>query len=321
MGESAGAASVGFYLLKPETQNLFKRAILQSGSPLMMSAGFHNAPIMMETVAHELNCSYTPRGGDRYAKFNKGTYECLRNASVEELQKVTEKILSTGKSTGFTPIIDDDIFIDHPYDSMRMNKYGIQKELLIGSNTNEGAVFMTYLFTELFPLRKPLPKTLTVENLKKLVSEKIPKEKLSKDGPMIDSLFEFVFDNVTNDDSEMIAQKLDYFFGEISFLCENIALIDSFTQEEEQTGEANDDEEEKETEVKRKEEGRKVYNYEFRKKPSSIKIMPWSKRATHADEMHFTFGRPLLFPNEYTNEEIQLSRNVMADWASFAKYG
>jgi len=33
-GESAGAASVGYHLLSPGSDNLFQRAILQSGSPL-----------------------------------------------------------------------------------------------------------------------------------------------------------------------------------------------------------------------------------------------------------------------------------------------
>ena len=33
-GESAGAASAGYHLLSPSSDNLFRRAILQSGSPL-----------------------------------------------------------------------------------------------------------------------------------------------------------------------------------------------------------------------------------------------------------------------------------------------
>lgn len=321
MGESVGATAIGFHLLSPLSRNLFKRAILQSGSPLSfgMSMGFNNAPITMEMAAHELNCSYIPRGGDRYAKFNKDTYECLRNASVEEILEVHKKISSTGKSTGFHPIMDDDFFIDHPYDSMRMNKYGNQKELLIGTNTNEGAVFLTSVLTEFFPLRNPLAENLTLDNLKECFMKKIPEKSIQKMRPMIDSMFRFIFDNVANDDRKMIAEKFDYFMGDNTFLCPNIALIDSYTQEEETTEEEND-EEEKEKEVNKK-EGRKIYNYEFRKKPSQAKLMPWSMGAAHTQEMHFTFGRPLLFPNEYTNEEIQLSRNVMADWASFAKYG
>lgn len=321
MGESAGATAIGFHLLSSLSKNLFKRAILQSGSPLSfgMLIGFNNAPITMEMVAHELNCSYTPRGGDRYAKFNKDTYECLRNASVEEISEVNKKIMASKKSTGFHPIMDDDFFIDHPYDSMQMNKYGDQKELLIGSNTNEGAIFLASAVSDFFPLRNPLPENLTLDNLKDFFSKQIPEKFIQKMGPMIDTVFQFIFDNVENDDRKMIAEKLDYILGDTAFLCPNIALIDSYTQEEERTEEESE-EEEKETEVKKK-EGRKIYNYEFRKKPSQAKLIPWSMGATHTQEMHFTFGRPLLFPDEYTNEEIQLSRDVMADWASFAKYG
>ena len=35
MGESAGGASVGYHMISPLTRDLFHRAIIQSGSPLM----------------------------------------------------------------------------------------------------------------------------------------------------------------------------------------------------------------------------------------------------------------------------------------------
>lgn len=42
---------------------------------------------------------------------------------------------------------------------------------------------------------------------------------------------------------------------------------------------------------------------------------------TGSDELVYTFGHPLRFPDRYTGAEIDLSKRTMSVWASFTRTG
>ena len=64
-----------------------------------------------------------------------------------------------------------------------------------------------------------------------------------------------------------------------------------------------------------------VYQYYFNHRSS---VHPWPKwmNVLHGDEINFVFGEPLNTTHfSYTEEEKQLSRDMMTTWANFAKTG
>lgn len=301
MGESAGAISVGFHMLSPLSRRLFKRAILQSGSPLTpaMMIGHENGPIYFEKVADALDCPYISRRSNKYATFNEETFQCVRNVSTMKLLELQTKIATSKRSTGFHPTVDGEFFPEHPYHLIQSSSYGPQHEILLGTTANEGAMFMTFGLPDIFPAHAELPKNLTQEMIMEKLSQKAPEGFQENSKTYLKYMFDFMLGGIPTGNGTIIAAKMDQYLGESMFLCPNIALIDSFT----------------------KIKDREAYYYQFKPRPSRAKHYSWVKGALHAEEIQFVFGKPLLEPNEYTKAEVYLSREIMADWAHFARYG
>jgi acetylcholinesterase len=68
------------------------------------------------------------------------------------------------------------------------------------------------------------------------------------------------------------------------------------------------------------ETGNNVYMYHFAQQST---ISPWPRwsGAMHADEIVFLFGQPLNVSYGYSQAEIELSKQMMAYWANFARTG
>lgn len=65
----------------------------------------------------------------------------------------------------------------------------------------------------------------------------------------------------------------------------------------------------------------KIFYYRFMPKASSRKTMIWANGATHSEEIQFVLGYPLLNNDDYTAEEMKLSKEMMKYWTNFARYG
>lgn len=301
MGESAGAISVGFHMLSPLSRRLFKRAILQSGSALTpsMMIGHENGPIYLEKVADALDCPYLSRRNNKYATFNSETFDCIRNASTMKLLELQTKIALSRRSTGFHPTVDGDFFPEHPYHLTHSSAYGPQHEILLGTTANEGAIFMTLGLPDIFPANAELPKNLTQNMIMDKLSQKAPEGFQENSRTYLKYVFDFMFGGLPSGNGSMIAARMDHILGNSLFLCPNTILVDTFT----------------------KIKGRQAFYYQFNPRPSRAKHYSWVKGALHAEEIQFVFGRPLTDPTQYTKQEIELSREIMADWSHFARYG
>lgn len=301
MGESAGAISVGFHMMSPLSRRLFKRAILQSGSPLTpaMMIGHENGPIYTEKVADILDCPYLSRRNNKYATFSEETFECLRNASAFKLLEIQTQIATSRRSTGFHPTVDGEFFTDHPYHLTHSSSYGPQHEILLGTTANEGAMFMTFGLPDIFPAHAQLPKNLTQDMIMERLSQKAPEGFRQNAKSYLKYMFDFMFGGIPTGNGSIIAAKMDQMLGNSMFLCPNIALVNTFTRLKD----------------------RRAFYYQFNPRPSRAKHYSWVKGALHAEEIQFIFGKPLIEPKEYTKVEGKLSRQIMADWAHFARYG
>lgn len=85
--KNLGGISAGYHLISPISRDLFQRAIMQSGSPLVptMLIGTETGPIKLEMLLNITNCPYLPRKNqtEKYVTFTETTFTCLRNLPVE----------------------------------------------------------------------------------------------------------------------------------------------------------------------------------------------------------------------------------------------
>lgn len=138
-GESAGAISTCALMGAPLADDLFHKAIMQSGNCTLFSViegeGLPGVPGVFEfgeQIAAEVGCG---EAEDRLA--------CLREAPAEDLVDVLEagallNILDTGAPLGWT--IDGVVLPQMPYDRIRAGE-APERPVIAGSNGNEGFIF------------------------------------------------------------------------------------------------------------------------------------------------------------------------------------
>lgn len=310
IGESAGGISAGFHMISNHSQSFFKRAILQSGSPLTMSIfGVDSGPLSLEKVAERLSCPYTSRKitGTKYSLFHSRTYECLRDADAQTLRKVERDLMHERKSFGFTPTLDDDFFSNgtHSLEFLKSSNgtfspfHKNHKQILLGSNGGEGASFLTRVFPSLFPSRSALPSNLSYDAIIQRITRLAPgREKEIK----------VLFDSAIHEDDKQspleIAMKLSHVFRDLAFVCPNLLFMDSFLKAGSQVGDK-----------------RTAFLYLFNVRPQKDRRIPWSKSALHTEEIPFVFGYPFTHKSKYAEAERKLSLRIMRYWTNFAKFG
>ncbi|KAH9491597.1 hypothetical protein Btru_030996 [Bulinus truncatus] len=135
-GESAGAVSVGFHLLSPMSQNLFKYAIMQSSAPVA-KWNIQDRDLAKSTslkLAKLLNCTSENATGDM---------NCLYFASPEAIIQQANFI---------TPIVDGQFLPDHPEKMLSRGEVK-NTSVMLGVNKNEGYYFNVYWWhSTMFPL-------------------------------------------------------------------------------------------------------------------------------------------------------------------------
>ncbi|XP_021237899.1 acetylcholinesterase-like, partial [Numida meleagris] len=110
-GESAGAASVGLHLLSARSRPLFRRAVLQSGSPNgpWATVGAAEGRRRAASLGRALGC---PEGNGNETEL----IACLRRKEPAELVE-GEALVSPPQSVfrfAFVPVVDGDFLVDSP---------------------------------------------------------------------------------------------------------------------------------------------------------------------------------------------------------------
>jgi len=290
MGESAGAASVSLHLLSPLTRPLFNQAIMQSASALAPWAvvskreGQHRSLRLAELMG-------CPHDGHNV----RASIDCLRKADphkivLKEWDGITHGF--TGGIGVFVPIVDGAFLDESPGRAMRLEKFK-KTNILLGSNKDEGNYFILYFFPKMFPREKEDEVMITRENFLHAIREAYPlSNKLQR------KALEFEYTNWINPDDPVKNRiAVDRFTGDWQFTCPVVDFAHRYA-----------------------ETGNNVYMYHFMQQST---VSPWPKwsGAMHADEIAFLFGQPLNVSHGYSKQEIELSRQMMAYWANFAKTG
>ncbi|XP_054155665.1 carboxylesterase 5A-like [Oppia nitens] len=299
-GESAGAMSIGYHMLSPLSQQLFHRAIMESGDPLVpfiMAAKHTHTQAVVDLIHHNNN--------NNMEIIDDGL-ECIRQTNSRQLQDISETVSKKFKEQIFLPVVDNDLLVGHPQDLVNNQslKYSIN-EILIGTNAVEGADFAA-----LGPLGKywhndTIDQNFTKHAIDDLVNQSVPEmyQNLAKEA------LGFAFDGLDQQNTTQLWTRYIQLVGDIIFVCP-----DQF---------AGDDTANTDGGVVTRNR-RTVYYYQFKHKPRHISSGPkWATGAVHADEIAFVFGYPLVVSDEsvYTREERQLSRQMMTVWTNFAKTG
>lgn len=143
-GESAGGGSVSAHLLSPMSRNLFKRAILQSGS---LNAPWSFVPTDIarryaKEIVHSVGCDeHLPDGSDDIpAIMNCMRYTDARNISRNQMMGLSEAIFP------WVPTVDGTFLNDTPVNLLKNGNFS-DKEILAGSTRDEGTIFsLTHTF-------------------------------------------------------------------------------------------------------------------------------------------------------------------------------
>ena len=126
-GESAGGISVGILASSPAAKGLFQRAISESGGAVAPTRG------SLKTAEAQ--------GKAFLSKLGAEDIKAARALSAETIQQAVK-----GGMGGFWPVADGVTVMENPYGLFEAGKFN-DTPVLIGTNSNEGRLFMTQKMT------------------------------------------------------------------------------------------------------------------------------------------------------------------------------
>ncbi|XP_047495001.1 venom carboxylesterase-6-like [Penaeus chinensis] len=137
-GESAGGASVHYHVLSPMSKNLFKRAIMQSGTSLCPWALREDHREVLTKLIPLFNCS----GGDHTSGSldSAATVACLKKVPADKLTSVQLAFnVWNGNPTVMLPRVDGEFLPDHPAVLLRQGNFH-KVDLIFGITKHEGEI-------------------------------------------------------------------------------------------------------------------------------------------------------------------------------------
>nr|ANQ45784.1 AChE4 [Pardosa pseudoannulata] len=286
-GQSAGGIAIGMFCVSPLTRGMFRRVILQSGSPANLDGEDNNLDFRMsQRLAEAVGCA---EDENSLADDPERVVECLRNVDVFELSR-TFSALGGNTSRLTYPRFGDELLPQNPRKAIANGVFGAV-DVLIGTNSGDGALIITNSMTEVFGFfgeKDPqINRTFGTSIIKKQFQEFV--------APC--SVVNQYLGGVNDDDFNAIRQQVFMATGDYERTCPATYFAESFAKK-----------------------GVRAYYYFFTHRPSPSPFAPWML-ASHFDETPFVFGYPLRYRRNYTLRERTLSRRMIQAWTAFAKTG
>ncbi|XP_006825267.1 butyrylcholinesterase isoform X2 [Saccoglossus kowalevskii] len=284
-GESAGAISVGVHLFS--SQNLFRRAILQSGNVFFPESivTYDRSEKLALTMTDNLGCGLNYLSNETVD--NTKILECFNSKSTEEIvlaQYVDDVRIPT------PGVVDGTFLKDSPLNLLKDGLYE-STEILIGDNLNEGTWFLPYMAPQYFSLdQKPILNHTTFEEFIEFY--------FSMANALTHAAISFEYTNwlEPENSADLVAGASDV-VGDFLITCPTDETAKLYSQY-----------------------GNDVYRYLFSELASNTPWLDWYG-VLHGDEIPFVFGTPLYPENGFSDSEKVLSREMMKYWANFAKTG
>ncbi|CAG5119696.1 unnamed protein product [Candidula unifasciata] len=292
MGESAGAVSVGIFLLCDLCRGYFQRAILQSGAP--------NAKwgVLPKEVMKKRSELFAKSVGCDQDTDHDYLVKCLRSIVYNATIALKEHDISEGIiQFPFVPVVDGVLLRQDPAQLLRSGNFK-KTPLLLGSNENEGTFFIVYLLP-LFNLKNP--PAISGSTYLNLMTSKMFKyypyypQKLNQFG--LEAIMFYYRDWLNPENYDALSRSIDRAVSDSYFVCPVNELARTYAKH-----------------------NMPVYYYWFSQKWTANPWPDWMG-VLHADEIWYSLGQALNQSNSFTEDERQLSRKMMTYWSNFAKTG
>nr|XP_002741757.1 PREDICTED: cholinesterase-like [Saccoglossus kowalevskii] len=282
-GSSAGGASVGYHLFSPISRVLFRRAILESGtpnSPALRPIDDETNTVNTKKLIESLGCMYDERD-----LAHPDTIECLRNKPAED---VTSNVFA-GKNHN---IVIDGEFLDRDFDTMMAEHDFKSTEIMVGNCEREWMINL-YL-NNFYSLESQNP--LTHALYRKYAHPCIKGANLSS--AVTESVYFHYTDWTDPYNPIKLRDAVDAICGDYKLSCPSVQFVHTYAMA-----------------------GNPAYYYSLHKRANASPWPEWMG-AVHGQEITYVFGHPLDVTNEgFLKEDVYLSKQMMKHWANFAKYG
>ncbi|KAL3203653.1 hypothetical protein MRX96_041841 [Rhipicephalus microplus] len=289
-GESAGAVTVGYFLVSPLARGIVSRVIMQSGSPYWrIGDNSDSGPQKLLNMARKVGCANASTDFDRD---HVSIMQCMRTrVSAADILEAGRQLYGKKHSSAFFPSYGDDFLPLDPVKSFESGDFDASTPVLLGTNRDEGSVFLSTVLPEIFPADGAA--------------------ELSKDeaGFYLMLMFQYLmgktttevrdiyFKHMHNPNTSAVLAAASDAVGDYAFTCP----VNYFANA-----------------VSRK--GSNVYYYYFTHRSARTSRSEWMGVA-HFEEFPFVVGLPYWCDLHYPVEEIRFSRQMMNIWVTFAKNG
>ncbi|KAH6930390.1 hypothetical protein HPB50_013175 [Hyalomma asiaticum] len=289
-GESAGAVTVGYFLVSPLARGIVSRVIMQSGSPYWrISDNNDSGPQKILDIARKVGCA------DSSANFQRDheiIMHCMRTeVSREAVLEAGRQLYGKKHSSAFFPSYGDEFLPQDPVKNFESGDFDISIPVLLGTNKDEGSVFLTTILPEIFPqdgvveLSKDEAGFYLILMFQYLMGKTTPEVR------------DFYFKHMHNPNTSAVLTAASDAVGDYAFTCP----VNYFAKA-----------------VSRK--GGDVYYYYYTHRSARTNRSEWMGVA-HFEEFPFIVGLPYWCDLHYPVEEIRFSRQMMDIWVTFAKNG
>ncbi|KAG1655482.1 Cholinesterase [Nymphon striatum] len=276
------AASVGYHLLSPTSENLFNRAAMHSGTPI--DTFLFDSKVSTITRAMDLaelvNCNRSD------VTLNpKRLQKCLQDvpASLFNDTHVKMKLLQP-LTYSFIPTVDDYFISETPNELLKQGKFK-KTEVIIGTVKTDGAYFLPIYFPEYFT--SGFPTMQQIENMIKRLYPSLSEAQLA--GVALK-----YFGNLSPHHARYATNEAGYMVSDTRFICPTTYFAECMTKF-----------------------GGKAFYYRFTHQKSGS--TDWIT-VPHGAELAYIFGIAQE-NNGFTKAEKDLSERLMSQWANFAKTG
>ncbi|KAL1423094.1 hypothetical protein MTO96_021476 [Rhipicephalus appendiculatus] len=305
-GQSAGSTSVGLHVVSPHSKGLFKRAIMQSGSPLSMIATIYfRGEGKFISAAGALGCYDAKKALKEQLK---EVLSCLRRLDSSFIIDTVNKFDFVQRT--FAPIDKDDFLPLSVLSPQSWVHMGI-RELMLGTTLNEATMFLGVVldaFHELVGMLKSQYRMVCIIVMAQTLNLPVSKSK------------EIVRAYFGPDDKEHsfteVQATLSKMLGDAVFDCPVQLFADSASRQ-----------------------GVKTYRYLFGHRPSYSVYDEWMG-VTHGEDIFFTMGslpfindqsrftdamgkdvREIMASKNYTPKDEEFMKEIVAAWGSFIQTG
>ncbi|KAL1431505.1 hypothetical protein MTO96_014150 [Rhipicephalus appendiculatus] len=289
-GESAGAVTVGYFLVSPLARGIVSRVIMQSGSPYWrIGDNTDSGPQKLLNMARKVGCADS---GTDFQRDHESIMHCMRTkVSGADILEAGRQLYGKKHSSAFFPSYGDDFLPQDPVKSFESGNFDASTPVLLGTNRDEGSVFLTTILPEIFPpdgvveLSKDEAGFYLILMFQYLM------------GKTTTEVRDIYFKHMQNPNTSAVLTAASDAVGDYAFTCP----VNYFAKA-----------------VSRK--GGDVYYYYYTHRSARTNRSEWMGVA-HFEEFPFVVGLPYWCDLHYPVEEIRFSRQMMDIWVTFAKNG